>query len=251
MQNIADVYRDSKAIQNLDGQAAFKRDRHRMGEAVRSKVTSIQAMLTETHPLRDAIATVLDTEMIAQIVTRLGSYYEIATGVMNESLRDAMDKLVKSTEEATSWVATVPDLEKKETEFAKMLKTKKGMDMGVKLMKKVEEQIAAGKSIADDLDGDIAEEYDQIQTKAQNGCNDIQTIATLNALLAVLRNPQIRATEGASLRVMLKDCMDQFDEDGSALAGLCPAKLRKEAMDILEASQSSKPVKRLKKSRSG
>ena len=112
-------------------------------------------------------------------------------------------------------------------------------------MKKLEEQIAACKSLVEDLDGEIAQEHDEIQTKGQNVCNDIQTVATLNALLTVLRNPQIRATEGANLRVMLQDCMNQFDEDGSALAGLCPAKLRKEASNLLEASQT---VKRARKS---
>ena len=249
-QNIADVYRDVKTIENINGQVALKRDRHRMAEAMRSKVASTQAMLAETHPLRDMITTEFDTTMMCQIVARLDVYLNTSSKVMNDSLQEAMVKLAKSIEEGSKLLEAVPDIQEKEIEFANFLKHgKKGMDQGVKLMKKVQELTAACQSIAEDLDGAIALKHDELRVTAESLTNGIQTIATFNALLAVLRNPQIRATEGAGFRVMLKDCMNQFDEEGSPLVGLCPAKLREEAEDILlaQASSSAKGSNRARK----
>ena len=181
-QHIADVYRDVKTIENINGQIAFKRDRHRMAEAMRSKVASTQAMLAETHPLRDMITTVLDTTMICQIVARLDVYLNTSSKVMNDSLQEAMVKLSKSIEDGAKWLEAVPDIQEKEIEFANFLKHgKKGMDQGVKLMKKVQELTAACQRIAEDLDGEIALEHDEIKVTAESLPNDIQTIVTFDA----------------------------------------------------------------------
>ena len=102
------------------------------------------------------------------------------------------------------------------------------------------------KNIAKYLDDslNIAGECDEMAVKADHLTADIQAVGTIHAFANVLRNAQFRATEGVGLLQKLKEVMDQFDMEGSSMAGSCPPDMRTESGDILSGNKSSTLAKR-------
>ena len=103
----------------------------------------------------------------------------------------------------TKWAKFVPDVENKEKDFHAF--AKKGIEKGGQLFHTVEKWVKKSDTTCAEWQCALTLEMDKVIAPAQEELNDMKALSATYALFCLVRNPQIKSTQGATLRAAVGD----------------------------------------------
>ena len=218
----------------------FKNEKVRLAKAINSKCALMESMLNSSSNSFKFLESIgVDAEMFSKVTLKLKDIVALTESVRDDDVKQASEKLAKAIKDYTAWQDKVPDVQLAEKDFVKFIRNSKlGITKGASLSTGIQSARESINKIIQEWNFTVAEKLDQFFTEGDDATTNMRAIASINAVLSIVRNPLISSTEGAELRTMLEEVMKEFDEE--SLAGMCPSSLREDADKILSMGQKDK-----------
>ena len=229
---LATLVTDHSTMQTMT-KGPFKNEKVRLAKSIFNKCALMESMLSPagTHAkFIDDFKVEADTMSAA--VNLWQGFREDSEAVRDDDLNQNTAKIKKALADYRAWADIVPDVQLKEKEFMKFIRNgKTGINKGAQLSNNVETAKVNLDKMMQEWNYDMTEELDDLVTQCNMDINNMKAVATINAVISIVRNPAIGSTEGAPLRATLNEVMKEFDSE--ELLDMCPSSLREDADKIL------------------
>ena len=235
-QTFADIVTEHDTLKNMT-EGPFQSERVKVAKALKTKSIQFQSMVADTHPSRMFLAECgACSDLIKNAVDFLTSAVKDVDEVREKSLAEVIEKTQAAYKKMSAWSNKVPDFQEDEAEFLKFAKA--NMAKGGALAQKLEKCIEECEKACTEWQCTATLDMDQVTAPAGEELRAMRAAVTIYTGLCLVRNPQIKTTQGAALRSGLEEVMKDFDSE--ELDGLCPATLREEADAIINIKKRGK-----------